>query len=413
MMNTTTGDSGDFLGFLDNQNIIEFTAMRFSTWTSRSIIELFTVTLVHVPLLWAMLDIMVAVFIYTSLSSLFNASHKSYISWVIVILILCYSYVDMDTAGWIPTTIPYTWTLSCGLYVFVSYRDALLGHKTSLWKSSLCIIATLFASNEEQLGAIMAVGGLIVFLETVRRHRASALVACETGIAMLECVVALTCPGNAARTAANTAYWLPEFSSFSTLHKLYLGFASTMNRYVYEGNILFLILCVMVVILVFRKTQSPVARLISLVPLGAEVISSWMTSAATVSWPYLAVSTFMCQNLQIGERSMGSLGLQVLVVVALAVSVLIIYGWTWDSFINLVILGGGLGSRVCLGFSPSLFASSSRTFIFMDFAIIMAILYAVGRSSDELTRNQKSTVLVALGALASCSVVNVLAYLVQ
>lgn len=81
MMNTTTGDSGDFLGFLDNQNIIEFTAMRFSTWTSRSIIELFTVTLVHVPLLWAMLDIMVAVFIYTSLSSLFNASHKSYISW--------------------------------------------------------------------------------------------------------------------------------------------------------------------------------------------------------------------------------------------------------------------------------------------------------------------------------------------
>ena len=404
VMNVATGDYHDFLGFLDSRNLVEFTIWRFQTWTSRNILELATVLLVHVPWLWAILDIGTSVLVFWSLEHIFNRGGSRLRSWVTVALILSYPYLDMHSAGWIPTTVGYTWTLACGLFAFTAFPRVLYGERIPAGELVILLLATVFATNDEQLAAVVVGASTVVAVVCIVRSRQVLVPALFAVVGAAEMAVALVCPGNAARSAANAAYWLPEFTDFSTAHKIYLGFADTMGRYLFRGNALFVILAVMIVLLVFVRTTSVIARVVSVVPLAAVAYGNLATLAAT-KWPSLATRLLLNPDLQAGEKSIWVLLIEVTVIVCLVVSIVVIYGASLDLLLNFVIAAGGLGSRVIMGFSPSLFASSDRTFIYMDFAIVMLVLYGVMTHADEIAPKTRKCLFAALMlASAACAV---------
>ena len=68
-----------------------------------------------------------------------------------------------------------------------------------------------------------------------------------------------------------------------------------------------------------------------------------------------------------------------------------------DKLLPSFILLAGIASRVIMGFSPTIFASRSRTTIFMYMAIIVCMLFVLYKLfKDKKINNNKSAVLVGI-----------------
>ena len=75
-----------------------------------------------------------------------------------------------------------------------------------------------------------------------------------------------------------------------------------------------------------------------------------------------------------GQRGISSPLTQGAVVICIALGLICLYkDDIHDLLFNGMIYFGGMGTRVAMGFSPTLFASGDRTFMFMDVSIIMLV----------------------------------------
>ena len=66
-----------------------------------------------------------------------------------------------------------------------------------------------------------------------------------------------------------------------------------------------------------------------------------------------------------------------IVVVCILFSIYIIFGFSWMTLLSYIILGAGFVARVIMGFSPTLYASSTRTYIFFYFSLIITSLLLI------------------------------------
>ena len=70
-------------------------------------------------------------------------------------MILIYPIVLMNGAGWAATTINYMWPLATGLFALIPIRKIWDEEKIKFWQYPLYIIAMIFATNQEQVCAIL------------------------------------------------------------------------------------------------------------------------------------------------------------------------------------------------------------------------------------------------------------------
>ena len=245
-MDLTTGDTLDFQLMLDKHSFTDIMAIRYWTWSSLLLIEAVLVFVVRVPLLWACLDILAFLAIFHCLNLLAQLVHVGDASrWAMLCLLLCYPYPTLSEAGWIPTTVNYIWPLACGLFaglvcakVFLHNTDA----PTPAVKA-LAALAAVFAANLEQVALVMwcllvAALWYSLFVE----KRLSWYLLLIWALISAECLFIVTCPGNGARTLDGIDYWWPDtthfltptsYDSLTALDKLYLGFASAFDSYLY------------------------------------------------------------------------------------------------------------------------------------------------------------------------------------
>lgn len=245
-MDLTTGDTLGFQVMLDKHSFFDIMAIRYWTWSSRLLIEAVLIVVSRVPVLWVCLDILAFLAIFHCLNQLAQLVHAGDISrWAMLCLLLCYPYPTLSEAGWIPTTVNYIWPLACGLFA------ALVCAKVFLQKSDaptpavkvLAAVAAVFAANLEQVALVMwclLVAALCYSLFVEKRPSWYLLLVWV--LISAECLFIVTCPGNGARTLEGMNYWWPDVTHFLTptsydsltvLDKLYLGFASAFDSYLY------------------------------------------------------------------------------------------------------------------------------------------------------------------------------------
>ena len=389
-----------FQTLMDGRSIFEILAHRYATWSSRLAIEFVLIPLVQCPPLWKILDII----IYTSIPVLlyrllWREGQALKMKWLVCGFVLLYPFSDMVSAGWIATTTNYLWPLWCLLYLCLLLKRMALGGGIRWYQAVAGILACIYGSSQEQVAAILLVILVLAVIYFRQRKQAgSPLLFVFAAIDIASLAVILLCPGNAVRSMQEAGGRMPEFVNFSVWEKVYMGVANVERIFIAGVNSIFLIVAVTLAVLVYVRTKDYRKTLISGVPVlvlaGYALIRTghpwyekiFIIPEQTAKWDFTAAETYLPILFLLAAAG------------GIAYALFVLLGERPAVYLDtLFLLAAGLASGVVMGFSPTIYASAGRPYIYLYFILSGVCLYCLDRSGTQVCR-EVSPVLRRLAA---------------
>lgn len=395
-------DDQVFSQVLQNQDLLTYWGHTTQGWSSRIFITPVMILLCSGNIwIWRILDTLVMVLLGVTISKLFVKERTEATNYVVCCLVLIYPFWHMMSAGWIATTINYSIPLTLLLYAALSVRKAVDGDIMKPYEYCLYLLALLFAVSQEQCSVI----AVCIFLAALiylywARKKVDYFIFIEFIISLAAVIWALVAPGNASRQAQEIITWFPTYGDLTMWDKLVIGINSTVGHFVRYPNLVFYLFGLFCILGVWIKYKNIWLRLFSCIPLGvcgffflkncAEVGSLLELYDRFVMPPIEGFnSSWYCLVLSIG-----------MLLVCAACIALIFKDSRGKQLVALGILAVGFATRVAMGFSPTVYASSYRTFCFMYFAILICILLIWMEILPKLKQRSYNALMIGFGALA-------------
>ena len=401
LISVGVGDDLIYFGTLldGSRSIWEILAHRYQTWSSRLVLEFVLIPLVHHVLLWRILDAIVYVTIPMLMCRLLGAGER--LRWWVTGFVLLYPFSDMMSAGWISTTTNYLWPLWCALFVGVLLKDMLDKSEVKqeqVWKRWLSeggravggTLACIYACSQEQVAVILFLVFALSICYFWRRKRYKLpLLYLWSGIDILSLIYILLCPGNEIRMNQEIESRMPQMADFSFWEKLYMGLANVERIFIANLNNVFLVFTVTLTVLVYRKTRNCKKTVVSALPVlilfGQSVVqlshvrfrNFFVVPEQVAGWDFGIISTYL------------PLVMLAVCVVGILYALYELMRDDLERYLGTVLLlGGGFASGVVMGFSPTIYASADRPYIYLYFIMIyvcLAQIKAMGRELAELS----------------------------
>ena len=397
--------TGDALVFSDLKgSIFSILKTRWDGTTSRVILEFILINILrNIPFLWRIINALMIVLLYKSMDKIFNRKNDLFIKYVIAIFMLLYTYLDMSSAGWSATTVNYLWTLSLGVFSLIPVVNILRGETYNKKLLILTIPSMIISANQEQCAALLF-GFLCLFnlYYFLKNKKLNLVLVTYLLITIISLVVILICPGNFNRVDNEIFTWFKDYKELGLLDKLLLSLNNTFDMLLGRCNYVFMGFYMILSYILYKLKKDKKI-----------VFTSIMLTIGTIVIPFMNI--FRINNLYklyhvAGEPILNNLHLEALSYKAsillsvgyLVCTVILLYIVTKskDKYIKLfvpVMFLAGIISRFILGFSPTLYASSYRTGIFMNFIIIMLVPAVI--SMVKLTNKDKRNILIGLVSL--------------
>ena len=224
------GDAEAFLSL--KGNYISILIMRYHQWTSRVIIEgiLLFVLKNFNGILLSIINLLMIIILYISLKNIFNKKKEIYINYIIVGLIILYTYSDMVSAGWSASTVNYLWPLVLCIFSFIPIISIIKKENKSNKILFLTIPALLFSTNQEQCAAL-AFGFSLLFLiyYYLKNKKINYTILIYTLISLLGIIFALTAPGNIIRLDSELCTWFKDYNKLGIIDKIFLSLNNTFD----------------------------------------------------------------------------------------------------------------------------------------------------------------------------------------
>lgn len=400
-----------YVGLLNKYTLGEYLYDRYFTWAGRMIPEAVGVLMAHFPIMvWRVLDSLVYVGIAWMLGKVLGEKNR-YIRLLCCTLWMTYPFMHMNSAGYVITTVNYTWPLFLVLVCVYFLKKLVNGTPLKWWEITLNILCLLYAANTEQ-GAAVLFGAyfLVIIYHFFRKKKVPVPVYVYLAITIGMLIFFATCPGISARMDDETALLFPEFAGLSTLRKLEIGITSALYHFVFLENVMYALFTLVLWRVSRQFARCEHEKVICAVPFVLSLCFS-MFSSVFYSWfPDLAY--FRTSLTRVGTLflSQPATIFPCLIYGIIVVSILYcFYLFSRENWLHTFLLGTfvalGFGARVILGFSASIWASSDRTYMYMYTAFIMCIVYMLTISKNE---RLKTAVLWLTVLTASCSFIALL-----
>lgn len=380
--------SQDDLWFINQASnfgeLTDYISARYSTWSSRLIIESGIIMLTHQSLLvWKILNILMYILLAKSIIKITNIKNNKWANYLLYGLVLLIPLNTINGAGWISTTMNYLWVISLGLFSLSSIKDVLEEKKIPIWKNILYIISGIYACNQEQMAVayLLTIFTVLLWQLIIKKNKNilkhGKILIIELIISIVSIIFIITCPGNKVRMTQETANWFPEFGSFNIVEKAELGLTSTFSKLVLNINYIFIIFSILLFITTIITNKNKMTRIISFIPLLGSTIFTVFEEYTTLFTKILdLVKTFKNETLimklsEINITSIIFMLLYIIIAVSALFSMYKIYKNSKKFYMCVSIFLLGFMTRIMMGFSPTVFASRERTFIFLYIALII------------------------------------------
>lgn len=287
---------------------------------------------------------------------------------------LIYPFTDMGTAGYTSTTINYILPFFCMLYSFYIVDKSLHHKSIKIVEYILSLIATIVCCNMEQSCAVFFGFIFIIvlkqFVEDTNRKmffKKNLYIILLLIISILSLLFIYTCPGNKARSIAEMTRY-PEFANFNASDKIYLGIIPTMSILLNQG-VVSCLFSFMLMIYTIICSKNNGYKIVSSLLFVFFLMFGPLRQILLQIYPYFSKFFLLIDYTGIyGNRIINITSVLTCLIIMLILFLL------WKIFNNklyfLIFLAGFL-SRVMMGFSPTIFASSTRTMLYLDFSMII------------------------------------------
>ena len=198
------------------------------------------------------------------------------------------------------------------------------------------------------------------------------------GIDIISLIYIFSCPGNAIRSAQEMAGRMPEFADFTFAEKLYMGLANVERIFIAELDPVYCVVAAVLVLLVYRKTgdyrKTLLAGIPALLLFGQAVVrvshpslkKVFVRPEQTTHWDWHALVTYM------------PLVFLILSIFGILYALWQLADGAWKHYLwTAFLLAGGFAMGVVMGFSPTIYASANRPYLYLYFVLIYVCADAV------------------------------------
>ena len=370
LMSISFGDDTDYFGKIltgstlpENAELLrQCLYTRYMAWSSRILIDAATIILCMCPVLWKILDVAVWFLIYWCLLHIGGIREKKLPASSVLILLLLFPFMSISRTGWISTSLNYLWPAAFGLYAVTVMKDALDGRNMPAWKVILLVPAMLFCANHEQACIYMTIVAAVFLALSIKEKRKSTASIIVLLICILSIVNIAVCPGNAIRSELSIPMYMPDFRTMSLFDRFMAGWTHLMNHLCEDTLPLFAVFTSMLACAVFQKSTLKKDRITALMPIAYEVLFLVLPDMQEPRKAIMPALNWI------------SILISLIMVISIFVSLFRIYGIEQNGLMSYAILTAAGVCTAAMGFSPTLYISSERTFIWFYLTLILLSL---------------------------------------
>lgn len=272
--------------------------------------------------------------------------------------------------GWVATTTNYLWVMSAALIAFLPVSNYLHRKKVNPIMYVISLMALLYAANQEQMIVLLFLF-LIVILGYffVNKQKITMLIPYFL-ICIYRLIFILTCPGNQVRNDAEIIHWLPDFANYSFLQKLSLGYSSTLKRIFFEYSPIVFMLLLLIAVIGIISTSTITKKIGGLLPLISYVLTTRFNGIIDQTYDLASGKIYVS-----------------LIILLSFIAIIYMFGLfslakSKNEFgIMLLLVIGGIGARMIMGFSPTIWASGNRTYLF-TYSLFLVLAVYLGTRID-------------------------------
>lgn len=311
----------------------------FFNWTSRIIIDpiMYMSTNLIPYWLFALLTGIITLPILWYLTNDTKANHFKPMLLAFFIPFI-FPLPELGTAGYIATSITYLWPIGT-----LAMSLLLLKHYHNVIANIIAFCLLLFSFNNEQV----AIAGFIIAGYYLIKNHHLPLTIYLTLIPNL--LLHAFAPGNHHRAILETKNWYSQFRDLNFFQKFDLGTVTTIQHYLFGHNLVIFIFAVALVFAYNKKHP-----LTSLLPVAMVITGNILSTATSRPLYWCATHNPYLNHMTIAHLLLGLIFI---------VTCLYLLNNHHD---YQIILLSGLASRIAIGFSPTIYASATRTFVICD-----------------------------------------------
>ena len=369
---------------------------RYQQWSSRLFIEFILVNILNSPsYVWAVINSLITALIFYSISSVSNIKHiLSYLILAVAII----SYSVLPDVGLCSVSINYIWPLACGMFFISVLKDIYIDKKNvSLLKKIICCLLLLFSCNAELMCIFLLIFMFFSLLyAAINNEKIDKFVLISLAIILISLFIHLLCPGNYERIFEDAGDYNQSFHKFSSLSFVQIFLYGLIGSFVGIKQTLFIEMFVVLLLLCGIKLKDKKVIIISSIPvviISAKEIFVNFLPDSSVS---LFITGFFSSSNII--RFFSSSNASILTAVALFVLLLmfcsveyVLYKYFNKKsfyFFNVILLTA-FAIRLLFSWSPSMFTSQERTFVFTNYFILCLNMIIINSLLKDLETNNK------------------------
>ncbi len=351
----------------------------FLSNSARPFVDMFTYIFVKYPILWRIINPVMLVASSFLLSTYLPQSINEYVKNIVICIAMLYPSMVVVDAGFVATTLNYLWPVTFGLLCLLPTYRRITGRKCSFIEMLFLVPCLLYATNMQQMAVVLVVLFGIANVYLIYKKDFSLYI-------LLQFLITAACSvysylintvGDNPRMLREIGRYFPEFGSLSLLEKMELGFSSTFYCLTMEHRLawfgFFAFLCVLA-FWMYKKSEKILNRVIVSFPVIFSVLGIIESFCSEKFIP----GELQNYGLNKAEYSFDIISdaLFVIIILCILYSLFVLIENKATYIISCFVFFLGLGSRMLMGFSPTVWASGYRTFyiMFVSFVIIAFLI---------------------------------------
>ncbi len=387
---------GDDVYFSNTEisNILGFLGFRYQEWSSRILIEFVLVIMCHLPhFCWYIMDSLMILLVVYAMNKLF-VRKDIYFVIVAFLLFFLYPFSQMKEAGWYATTINYLWPMACALFSLIPLKNAFYGVKDKKIMYLLYSLATVFACSQELICALLFGIYLIYIIFLYKKQKINKFVMFQLFLIIVSIFVFILCPGNTVRKIDEIEHRYTAYAGFTVFQKVILGLFSTF-AFIFEEYHLALIVLLFLLHFMGSKSTNKFLKINSALPLIMYFGYKLVPSSLYLKHYFTSFVGQLDIFYVFTKSNMLIILFITMFVLSIAINLYFILKNSKSIYVKLtpvIVLLAGILSRVMMGFSPTIYASGKRTFVFYHFCLIICIMLIL----NEIVKNNKENKVLVL-----------------
>lgn len=404
------GDDVSTLSIAESRKIIDIFWKVIEIIKIRGIVSVDAIQFIifnNLPIIFFVIYMMIIMYLLlNNISLLFDVEKENQLYFNIFIssAVMMYSFVDMQSAGWIVTTCCYFVPLVFVVISLLPIKKFIKNEKLNKKELIIYAIALIVATSGALQGLavmVMCYSLLFIYCLIVKKQYKENYI--FVIILIIMAIATFTNGSNVDRVAIETIKRMPMLEMFNLISRIDIGLSSSFGWLLFGSNYFIPFAFLVLIILLYKKHKSFKITLFGIIPEVLRIftkklyLNNLSINAFEIGPKDLGTSNYGLFNLEsINKYDTYLLYFVICIIITIVLIEIFLLCDNMKTFIVVVlVLLIGFISRFILTFTPNVFASQQRTFIYFNFSIILTLIIVYSKNMYLFNSNEKKVLSIA------------------